>query len=183
MVRSLCTVTTALAFGWGGFVLAADDAFQSPLLGLFEAGVLCAQDEGTSRAAPDTVAGTTHVVTRAPEFISDGRLVPAVIGVGFGVRSGLRDGMMQDGVTMTVTHPPFAGSGATQQSFQTRIGSDTDPGITFYQFDYDYELALGDWTMTASLGAVTLYEVTFTVVPPETLPNLADACGYQNLFS
>jgi hypothetical protein len=37
--------------------------------------------------------------------------------------------------------------------------------------------------MTATVGAVTLYETTFTVVPPQALPQLAGACGYLDLLS
>lgn len=173
---------SALAIGWGVCASAQTDEFKSPMLGFFEAGVLCAQDGGTVRDAPDTVAGTTHVVTDAPPFVSTGRAVPAVTGIGFGVRSGLIGTFAQDGVVMSITHPPFAGSGTTEQSFITQIGPKGSPGITFYQFDYGYELALGDWTMTATTGGIVLYEVTFTVVPPSALPELADVCGYQDLL-
>lgn len=152
------------------------------MLGFFEAGVLCAQNGGEVREAPDTVAGTTHVVDDVPPFVSTGRAVPAVIGIGFGVRSGLVGDLGQDGVTMTVTHPPFAGNGATEQSFLTRVGAQDTPGITFYQFDYGYELALGEWSMTASVGSTILYKVDFVVVPPSALPELAVVCGYQDLI-
>ena len=182
MMRTIL-LSSALSLAWGVAVFAQDDEFVSPLLGFYEAGVVCAQDTGVSREAPNTVAGTTHVVEDAPPFVSEGRLVPAVIGIGFGVRSGLDGFAGQEGVLMTITHPPFAGSGATEQSFVSTIGSRDDPGITFYQFDYGYELALGDWTMKASVGGVTLYETTFTVVSPRNLPELADVCGYLDLLS
>lgn len=172
---------SALSIAWGVCVSAAERDFVSPLLGHFEAGVLCAQDSGTIRLAPDTLAGTTHVVEEAPPFVSNGRLVPAILGVGFGVKAGLASEFGQEGVLMSVTHPPLDG-GATEQSFTTVIGPREVPGITFYQFDYGYELALGNWTMTASYGGVTLYETTFTVVPPSALPELAGACGYLDLI-
>lgn len=152
------------------------------MIGFLEAGVLCAQEGGAVREAPDTVAGTTHVVEEAPAFISTGRAVPAVLGVGFGVRSGVLGDLGVEDVTMTVTHPAFAGSGATEQSFLTRVGTQNSPGITFYQFDYGYELALGEWTMTASVGSTVLYDITFTVVPPSALPELAEACGFTHLI-
>lgn len=177
-----------LGIAWGVGVWAQPNTsksgdFVSPMVDFFEAGVLCATDEGVSREAPDTVAGTTHVVEDAPPFVSNGRFVPAVIGIGFGVRSSVISDAGLDGVTMTVSHPAFAGNGATQQSFVTRLGPQGAPGITFYQFDYGYELALGDWTMTASADGVTLYEATFTVVPPAALPELAGTCGYLDLLS
>ena len=173
----------ALSIAWGVGASAAEDDFVSPMIGLFEAGVLCAQEGGTVRSAPDTLAGNTYVVEGAPHFVSTDRLVPAVLGIGFGVRSGLASDLGQDGVLMSVTHPPMEGSGVTQQSFTTAVGSRDVPNVTFYQFDYGYELALGDWTMTASFGGVTLYETTFTVVPPSALPELAGVCGYLDLLS
>ena len=175
-------IFSALAIGWGACTSAQAEDFQSPMLGFFEAGVLCAQDGGLVRDAPGTVAGTTHVVVDTPPFVSTGRMVPAVIGIGFGVRSGLAGSFEHDGVVMSVTHPPFAGSGTTEQTFTTRVGSQDAPGITFYQFDYGYELALGEWTMTATASGITLYEATFTVVPPSALPELASVCGYQDLI-
>ncbi len=174
-------ISSALAIGWG--VCAPAEEFTSPLLGFFEAGVLCAQDTGVTREAPNTVAGTTHVVEEAPPFVSTGRRVPAVLGIGFGVRAGFAGELGQEGILMSVTHPPFDGSGATEQSFFTYVGSEGSPGITFYQFDYPYELAVGEWTMTASASGVTLYETTFVVVPPQALPELAGVCGYLDLLS
>lgn len=172
-----------LSTAWGVAVFAAEEDFVSPLIGFYEGGVLCAPNAVETRDAPDTIAGTTNVIKDAPPFVSTARLVPAVLGIGFGVRAGMSSEFGQDGVLMTATHPPLAGSDATSQSFYTYVGSFDDPGITFYQFDHGYELALGDWTMTASYGGLTLYETTFTVVSPATLPQLAGACGYLDLLS
>ena len=168
---------------WGAVLAAEADNFISPLIASFEAGVLCAEDSTVARDAPDTVAGTTHVVDEAPPFINNGRIVPAVIGVGFGIKSSVLTEQGLDTVRIRVTHPPFAGSGATEQSFMTTIGAQNAPSITFYQFDYAYELALGDWTMTASTGGVTLYEQTFTVVAPTLLPELSGLCGSSDYLS
>lgn len=185
MLMRAFILSNALAICGGVAVFAQADDFKSPLLGFYDAGVLCAQDPSTVRDAPGTVAGTTHVIEEAPPFVSKGRLVPAVIGIGFGVRAGIAGDLGQDGVVMRVTHPALSGGGqgATEQTFVTTIGSELSPGITFYQFDYAYELALGDWTMTATVGDETLYEATFTVVPPSALPELAGVCGYLDLLS
>lgn len=181
MMRTLI-YTSALTIGWGVVVFAQTPDDVSPFLGSFEAGILCAQEPSGIREAPDTVAGTTHVIDTSPDFVNTGRVVPAVIGIGFGVRAGLGD-VGLDGVLMTVTHPPLEGSGVTEQSFMTSIGSSDEPGLTFYQFDEDYELALGEWRMTATTADAQLYDVTFTVVPPAALPELAGACGYLDLLS
>jgi len=176
---SLC----ALAFGWGAIVLAQAADQLSEEIGFFESGVICAPLSIGTRDAPDTVAGTTHVIEDAPPFVSNGRVVPAVLGIGFGVRAGMSSTIGQDNVIMQITHPPFSGSGATQQSFITSIGPEDAPGVTFYQFDYGYELAIGEWVMMAIAGETVLYEVTFNVVPPSALPELADVCGYIDLLS
>ena len=185
MMMRISILASALALCGGVCVSEQDGPLISSALGFYEAGVLCAQDSGVSREAPNTVAGTTHVIEQAPPFVSNGPLVPAVIGIGFGVRAGLAGDMAQDGVVMTVSHPALSGkgNGATLQSFVTTIGPATDPSITFYQFDYGYELALGDWTMTAQAGGEVLYQTTFTVVPPAALPELAGVCGYLDLLS
>lgn len=182
ILRSLI-LTCALAIGWGATVLAQSTDRISEAIGFLEAGVICAPPSIGTREAPDTVAGTTHVIEDAPPFVSTGRVVPAALGIGFGVRSGMAGVLGQDGVVMTVTHPPFAQSGATRQSFETYIGPQDTPAVTFYQFDYPYEMALGEWVMSASVEGVPLYEVTFTVVPPAALPQLAEVCGYQDLLS
>ena len=176
-------ICSALAIGWGVCASAQDGDFRSPMLGFFEAGVLCAPETNQTHDAPDTVAGSTHIVQQAPPFVSHGRVVPAVLGIGFGVRSGLVPGVEQDDVVMSISHPPFAGSGAIQQSFSTHIGAQDAPGITFYQFDHGYELALGEWTMTAIAGDVVIYEASFVVVPPSALPELANVCGFEDLIS
>lgn len=187
MVRPLPPICTALGIAWGiawGGIVSGQQNTHSiaPLVSFFESGVLCASDTGVTREALDTVAGTTHVIDEAPPFVSNAHIVPAVIGIGFGVKSGLDTPAALDDVLIAVTHPPFAGSGTTQQSYLSHIGPDTDPSINFYQFDYGYELALGEWTMSASFDGYTLWETSFVVVAPADLPELAGVCGYQDLI-
>lgn len=183
MIRTTL-LASALSLTLGAVAFAQKADFISPDIGFFEAGVLCALDSGVARDAPGTVAGTTHVVETTPPFVNTERRVPAVLGIGFGVLSGTVKNQLLEGVTMTVTHPPLPGNGTTSQSFTTTIAPSTDPRITFYQFDYGYELALGDWTLTTTMpDGTVLYKVTFTVVPPVQLPELAGACGYLDLLS
>jgi len=183
MRRPLPLIFTALSIAWGSVVSGQQNAQTiAPLVSFFESGVLCASDTGVTREAPDTVAGTTHVIEHAPPFVSNNHIVPAVIGIGFGVKSGIDAPVALNDVLISVTHPPFAGSGTTQQSYSSYIGPGTDPSINFYQFDYGYELALGEWTMSASFDGYTLWETSFVVVAPADLPELASVCGYQDLI-
>lgn len=148
----------------------------------YATGIICAVEPDRIDAAPGTVSGTKHVVHDAPDFVANSRQVPAVLGVGFGITAMAAP---TEGITgtMVVTHPPFAGTGATVQSFPSFVPSG-EAGITFYQFDYEYELAIGEWTLTfVADDGVPVYSIDFDVVDPARLPDLADACGYADLLS
>ena len=148
----------------------------------FETGVICAPEAIGTRPAPDTVAGTTHVIEVEPPFVSTDNRVPAVLGIGFGIKAMAvgYDGI--DDVTMRITHPPMGDGGVTSQTYGSRI-SGLDPSLTFYQFDFDYELLEGTWQMEAYARGTLLYRTTFEVVAPRKLPELASVCGYENLLS
>ncbi len=159
----------------------APDATSAALASV-QSGVVCPPPTIGSSPAPDTLAGTTHLIEEEPPFVSLSNRVPAVIGIGFGVKAMAEATLGIDTVTMTVTHPPMGDGGATAQSFETRI-SGLDPSLTFYQFDYDYELVRGIWQMEASKNGTVLYRTTFEVVAPELVPELASICGFENLLS
>ncbi|WP_322890564.1 MULTISPECIES: DUF3859 domain-containing protein [unclassified Yoonia] len=146
------------------------------------AGVVCGPPVVGSAPAPDTIAGSTHLIEETPPFIAEITQVPAVIGIGFGVKAQAADPDGLSGVTMIVTHPPMGDAGVTRQSYTSWI-SGTEPSMTFYQFDEDYERVTGTWTFTAVLGDEELFSVDFEVVPPQALPGLAEACGYGDLLS
>lgn len=154
----------------------------SPDISVIEAGIICPPETVGSSPAPDTIAGTTHIIDEEPPFVSTTRVVPAVLDIGFGVKAQtpIEGGINQ--ITMVVTHPAMGDTGAESQSFLTRI-SDVEPSLTFYQFDYSYELLPGPWTMTAMRDDEVLYQVDFEVVPPDVVPELAGACGYEDLLS
>lgn len=148
----------------------------------FEAGIICAPEPIGSTPAPGTVAGTTHVIDVDPPFVSTKRRVPAVIGIGFGIKAmasdpdGIRD------VTILVTHPPMGKDRIESQTFGSNI-SGAAPSVTFYQFDAPYERVYGTWTMTAIKNGEPIYNATFDVVPPNQVPELASVCGFEALLS
>ncbi len=154
----------------------------SPDIAGIEIGVICPPEPVGASPAPGTLAGTTHVIDVDPPFVSNSRIVPATIGVGFGVKALATDPAGLQDVVMVVTHPPMGKERIQTQSFQTRIKGDA-PSVTFYQFDYAYELVTGRWQMTAMRGDTVLYQASFDVVPPQRLPELAGACGYEDLLS
>lgn len=162
--------------------IAAQDIETSPAIISLEAGVICPPPTVGSAPAPGTMAGSTHIIEDDPPFVTNVRTVPAVIGIGFGVKALSANDFGMEDVTIMVTHPPMGEDGITTQQFMTRI-SGVSPSITFYQFDYLYELVAGPWTLTALQNDQVLYSVAFDVVPARGVPELADICGYENLLS
>lgn len=147
-----------------------------------EAGVICPPEPVGTVPAPGTLAGVTHIIAQEPEFVATGQQVPAVLGVGFGVKAQAANADGIEPVNMVLTHPAMGRDGVTSQNFMTRI-SGRDPSLTFYQFDYPYELVTGIWQFTAMAGETVLYSVSFDVVDPRQVPKLADVCGYRDLLS
>ena len=152
------------------------------MLANHQAGIICAPPSMGTAPAPDTIAGTTHLINEEPEFVSTKRRVPAVLGIGFGVKSQAFDVAGIPEVTMTITHPEMGKTSATSQSYPTRISGEY-PSLTFYQFDFNYELVTGLWQMEASQGGTIIYRTTFEVLPPEQVPELATICGFEDLLS
>jgi hypothetical protein len=74
------------------------------MIGFFEAGVICSQTNNVLRYAPNTLASNAHFITNSPPFISKGRVVPAVLGIGFGIRSGLASNFTYDDILIAITH-------------------------------------------------------------------------------
>lgn len=165
----------------------ADDApadSVSPRISVFKAGVICAQEVVDTRPAPGTIAGLTNVLVGEPDFVSETRVVPAVIGVGFGVKSQAQTPLGYGDVTITVTHPPMGPNNVSVETYGTAInGSSGSVSMTFFQFDQEYELVTGHWTISASEGGKPLFSAGFDVVAPQLVPELAAVCGYQNLLS
>lgn len=170
-------VLPVVAFGQ-----AAQPEKVGPMILSHKAGIICAPPSVGTAPAPDTVAGSTHIIDVDPPFVSTNRRVPAVLGIGFGIKVQALDPAGVPEVTMTITHPPMGKTGAVSQTYQSLI-SGANPSLTFYQFDFDYELVVGTWQMQAAQGDTILYRTTFEVVPPSQVPELASICGFEELLS
>ena len=169
---AICAAVLSMSAAFAFADAAISSAPVSPDISAIEAGVICPPETVGSSPAPDTIAGTTHLIDEEPPFVSNARVVPAVLGIGFGVKAQtpIEGGINQ--ITMVVAHPAMGNEGVESQSF-----------LTFYQFDYSYELLPGSWTMTAMRADEVLYQVDFEIVPPDLVPELAGVCGYENLLS
>ena len=154
----------------------------SAAISFLETGVICAPESVGTSPAPDTVAGVTNVILEDPPFVSTANRVPAVLGVGFGAKAQAADPGGLSDVVVSVRHPAMGDNAVTLQSYPTSI-SGTDTSITFYQFDYEYELLPGRWTIEARKDGQLLYRSQFDVVPPRLIPELASACGFEQLLS
>ncbi len=154
----------------------------SPMVQSMKAGIICAPLVVGTNPAPDTVAGVTNVIEGEPQFISNGRQVPAVLGIGFGVKAQAAGGTDLYDVTVNVTHPAMGDAGVTRQTYPTAI-SGSDLSLMLYQFDFDYELVRGPWTIEAVQHGNVILHVEFEVVAPQMVPQLAAVCGFENLLS
>lgn len=147
----------------------------SPLLADLIYGAYCAQTPERLDPAPDTASGTINIVPAVPDFRFRQKIVPAQVGIGFGVVAWAPPGMVIDPVTVIVTHPPYPDSGITTERWVTEI--DDGPNLMGFSFDHAHELVLGEWTFSG-LGAEgeELFFISFEVVAPEVMPQVVEAC-------
>ena len=179
--RTLRRFAIILSMLWAAPLWAQSIDQLGPLMSSFRTGIFCAPNVINTTPAPDTVAGVTNIIEDVPPFVSAGRNVPAVLGMGFGILSSSKKQMLLD-VLVVVTHPPMGEAGVTRQSYYTEITA-IGESMTLYQFDYAYELVEGPWTITAMQGDELLFRAGFTVVPPALVPELAGVCGYEDMLS
>lgn len=137
-----------------------------------EAGVFCALQAMDQRPAPGTLSGWIHVPDSEIDFHwPDTRVVPARIGIAFGVKSRLTPGLFLSG-EMRVYRPGVSAPETWESSFSA-IGDQ----VGFFRFDREDELLPGIWRLEAWSGETRLYRVDFEVVPAAALPGIAQACG------
>ncbi|MDF0600813.1 DUF3859 domain-containing protein [Psychromarinibacter sp. C21-152] len=151
---------------------AARAAPETPGAARFEYGYFCALEPVDHGVAEETVAGVVNLIEGRPDFLKTGPLVPAQIGLGFGVlveakpsHAGVAD--------MLVTHPPMGPEGVTEQRWVTEVSGDLD--YFGYTFDEDYELLPGEWVLSARSNGRLIYRVAFTVLDPALMPPAS--CG------
>lgn len=147
----------------------------SPLLQDLVYGLYCAQEPDRRDPAPGTASGVINLVPVIPDFQFRQKLVPAEIGIGFGVLATAPPGVLHDPVTVTVTHPPYPDSGIEVETWVTDI--DDTLNLMGFSFDHAHELVLGEWTFSAhTLSGDELFHIAFQVVAPELLPQVISTC-------
>lgn len=154
----------------------------SPDVTFFESGIACDPPSVAEQPAPNTVAGFTSSFIEDVDFVSNTHVVPAVLGLSFGVKTQMRDAAGLIDATMTVTHPPMGPDKVTRQ-FHTNSISGQSITERLYAFDFEYELLLGTWQLEAKKDGKIIYRATFEVVSPSVVPDLAAICGFEDLLS
>lgn len=155
---------------------AAVNPFVSDRIASLVHGVYCADGPIDLEAAPGTAAGVVNIVPDLPEMRAVTTLVPAQIGIGFGVLATPQAGLTLDPVDVTITHPPYPDSGIEVEHWQTRLDGDRT-GLVGFSFEVEGELVTGPWRFQASHEGEILFDMRFDVVQPSRLPELTQGCG------
>lgn len=172
-------LSALLAWGPAGAAAQTGDApnpLVSDRIARLTHGVYCAEAPVDLEVAPDTAAGVVNIVPDLPEIRAVTTLVPARIGIGFGVLVEPQPGLTLDPVEITITHPPYPDSGIEVERWRTRLDGGS-PGLVGFSFEVESELVTGPWRVLAVHEGETLFDVRFEVVPATFLPDLAQGCG------
>lgn len=144
-----------------------------PAVGEIKVGVFCALQSMAQQPAPGTLSGWIHVPDGEVEFHwPDRQVVPAALGLAFGVKARL---VPEQNVTqgeMRVFRP-----GSDVAEYWATAFSDLDDSVSFFRFDDESELITGIWRFEGWDGRTQLFSVEFEVVPATALPAITDACG------
>jgi hypothetical protein len=144
-----------------------------PLVAGLSVGVFCAQQSMDQRPAPGTISGWIHVPDGQISFHwPDRQVVPAALGLAFGIKARLQPGETAAFAEMRVYRP-----GTTTPEVWGSTFGDLDDTLDFFRFDRSEELVLGIWRFEAWNGDTRLYQVEFEVVPAAALPEIVNACG------
>lgn len=163
-------------------VVAAGVSFDDKRVGELKFGLVCGSDTDETIPAPETATGTIQVRQDWQKIIMETQTIPLIKGMALGVDIKPAAPRALDNVKITVTHPPFIGSELTKDSWTVNFAPDGS-NLNFFEFEHPYEFVEGEWTMEAKKGFRTLYSVTFQVVNPALLPDMATLCDGISLTS
>ena len=164
---------------WAGAAAAQGVEVEPGVVADLEVGIFCTEETGERTPAPGSVAGHSNTVANI-EHRAETFVVPVVPELTFGFRARF----LQDApeAVFRITHPPFRGSGATEQWFLKGMVADgVETGL--YAFDEPYEMVTGLWRMEVVDGDRTLFAASFRTVPAELAPDLAGLCAGEPAIS
>jgi hypothetical protein len=172
MRRTMRRLALVLALLGGSALAKPGLPVADPSVGSLTIGIFCALQAMDQRPAPGTLSGWIHVPDGEIDFHwPDRQVVPAAIGLAFGVKSRMVPGVFVAG-EMRVYRPRSTIPEVWDSTF-----SDLSDQIGFFRFDREDELIPGLWRFEAWEGETQLYAVEFEVVPAAALPEIVQACG------
>ncbi|MBY5973980.1 DUF3859 domain-containing protein [Ferrimonas balearica] len=151
----------------------------APPLEMDEAGIYCPADHVSKEPAPNTESGYILLTEGNPELALTSRVVPAYIGISFGIRIRLAPGTEPGPYLFTVRHPPIGPRQVTVESWDPALSANW--GVRSFNFEFDREMVPGTWTFEVSRGDETLLRQSFEVVPAMQAPAAIDIC-FGNSF-
>jgi hypothetical protein len=176
MFRSTARLLFAPVFAvLSGAVASAEPAAPvfSDDVAMLNVGVFCALRAMDKVPAPGTMSGWMHVPDHEIDFHwPDRQVVPASLGLAFGVKLRLAPGPFVADGEMRVYRP-----GSTAPEYWETGFSDLEDSFSFFRFDTEAELITGIWRFEGWDGEEQLFSVEFEVVPAAAVPGIVDACG------
>ncbi|MCC1491123.1 DUF3859 domain-containing protein [Cognatishimia sp. F0-27] len=142
---------------------------------LIEHGVICSLIPEGREAAPDTESGLINLVPQDRTFDVLTDVVPAEMGLSFGVRIVLPEDAAPIDARVVVRHPVFHPSGVTVQRWDAWLDPDT-PALNLFSFELPHELVTGEWVFQFRAGGTIFAERRFRVVPPDAAPGVLSVC-------
>ncbi|NDV98427.1 DUF3859 domain-containing protein [Yangia sp. PrR002] len=154
----------------------AGQSFSAAPMQLLERGVICQITAEGARPAPETEQGVINLVEPGRRIDVATEVVPAALGISFGIRFMLADDAPPMALRVVVTHPPMGSRAIERESWVTNAVPGA-PGLSLFTFEYPYEMVEGAWTMALEAGGERLLEQHFSVVPAEAAAPVLAACA------
>ena len=156
--------------------VAPERFFNERMLAQINYGLVCPAGTATKLPAPGTHLGFITQRDQSQFIEHQTQIIPLTKGIGFGVDAKVLGDIDLRGVEVTVLHPPYAGTDVTEESWQTDIVRDAS-NLNFFLFEFPFEMVAGEWAIQASHRGQIVYSVSFKVVDPARIPNLASYCS------
>lgn len=162
--------------------LAGPDSFVKPPMELVEFGVICDLKPDEQREAPGTVSGVLNLVNQSAPVDVATPMVPAELGLSFGVRARLSETSPGGMYTVIVTHPPMGPNGQQVETWEADLGPG-DPTLNLFTFELPYELVEGPWRFQLQMSDEVLLQQDFVVTPKGTVPAVQKTCYGSMIMS
>ncbi|MDF1855222.1 DUF3859 domain-containing protein [Pseudooceanicola sp.] len=146
--------------------LAQSGNYVLPPVILEDFGVFCPDEPVGRIEAPDTERGFIDLVSGNPPVDFHTDVVPAELGLGFGMRFRLAPGEATRMARVVITHPPFGTPPVSRETYAITLESDFT-SMTQFDFDETYEMQPGRWNLAIEVEGGILLSHDFTVVPAD----------------